>query len=101
MRFDARTTSDVNAERVALFSPAARMETNGFSSVVPCYMVGNQGNVNAIQDLTNANWEMVNIATHCANPGYYEWVFYTHFDQIVILETFGTVSVTTDIFNVI
>jgi len=29
MRFDARTTSDVNAERVALFSPAARMETKG------------------------------------------------------------------------
>ena len=86
---------------VPLSMAAARMETNGFSSVVPCYMIGNQGNVNAIQDLTNANWEMVNIATHCANPGYYEWVFYTHFDQIVILETFGTVSVTTDIFNVI
>lgn len=26
MRFDFRTTSDVNAERVALFSPAARLE---------------------------------------------------------------------------
>ena len=29
MRFDFRSTSDVHSERVALFSPAARLETKG------------------------------------------------------------------------
>lgn len=79
---------------------AGRSDVHGFSSLVPIYSSSADAGVGITLASQNAI-NLGNIATAAAAPSYYEFVFYTHYDQVVILETFGTVSVTTDIFNVL
>lgn len=76
------------------------IETIGYSGTAIIYNKAT-GTADTITTPIADDLAVVNLASYCKGPSYYEFIFYTHFDQIVIIETFGTVSVTSDIFNVI
>jgi hypothetical protein len=66
MRFDFRTTSDVNAERVALFSPAARLfETKGTPAPRPRLRHPSVQLLDAVMRLAGEHGELI---SHAERP---------------------------------
>ena len=42
---------------------------------------------------------IVSLYTPCLSPTYFTWQFFTHFDAVLQIKTFGTCATTTDIFQ--
>jgi hypothetical protein len=67
MRFDFRTTSDINADRVALFSPAARLhETKGAGA--PSRQRGRHPSVRLLDAVMRLAGEHGELISHAERP---------------------------------
>ena len=77
--------------------------TQGVFGAVGLHLAGNAANGNASDvtafDAGFATTRIVSLYTPCLFPTYFTWQFFTHFDAVLQIKTFGTCATTTDIFQ--
>ena len=77
--------------------------TQGFEGAVGLHMGGNNADGGATTvarfDAGFATARIVSLYTPCLFPTYFTWQFFTHFDAVLQIKTFGTCATTTDIFQ--
>ena len=77
--------------------------TQGLFGAVGLHLAGNavDGNASGVAafDAGFATTRIVSLYTPCLFPTYFTWQFFTHFDAVLQIKTFGTCATTTDIFQ--